>query len=282
MKIFLAVDMEGITGVVHGDQLMAEGRGYASAQKLLMSDVHAVISGIHRVYPDASIRIGDGHATMRNIILEDLPANVDVVVGSARPDNKPLCQLEGLDASFSMMMQIGYHSKAGTPGGLLAHTYIGSLVSVWKLNGREVGEITMNTAIAHSFGVPVCFVSGNSDLADEASSFDEQPEFVATKTVLGPTAAICLPPTRTRQLLADGVERALQRSWRTPQIPASPTTIDVVTHRREQAQRGARCEGIELVGDSTMRATASTAHAAYRMMWKACTMALEEQPIWLQ
>ncbi len=282
MKIFIAVDMEGITGVVHGDQLMAEGRGYAAAQRLLMSDIHAALEGIQRVYPDATVRLGDGHATMRNIVLDELPEYVDVVVGSARPDNKPLCQLEGLDASFDLMFQIGYHSKAGTPRGLLAHTYIGSLVSAWKLNGADVGEITMNTAIANRFGVPVCFVSGNSDLEDEARLLTGSPEFVATKTTLGPTAAICKPPSMTRKLIADGIEKALLRNWSRPLPVSGTTTIEVVTHRREQALRGSRCFGVELVDDLTMRVQSDDLHEAYRMMWQACTMALDEQPVWLQ
>lgn len=282
MKIFIAVDMEGITGVVHGDQLMAEGRGYAGAQRLLMSDIHAALDGIRRVYPDAIVRLGDGHATMRNILLDELPEYVDVVVGSARPDNKPLCQLEGLDASFDMMLQIGYHSKAGTPRGLLAHTYIGSLVSAWKLNGATVGEITMNTAIGNGYSVPMCFVSGNSDLEDEARSLPGSPEFVATKTTLGPTAAICKPPSLTRKLIADGVEKALLRDWQRPSQVSGTTTIDVVTHRREQALRGSRCSGVELVDDRTMRVRSADVHDAYRTMWQACTMALDEQPVWLQ
>lgn len=282
MKIFIALDMEGITGVVHGDQLMADGRGYAAAQRLLMNDLHAAIEGITRVYPDAHIRVGDGHATMRNVILDELPSNVDVMIGSARPENKPLCQLEGLDASFSMMIQVGYHSKAGTPGGLLAHTYIGSLVKSWSLNGREVGEITMNAALAQGFGVPMCFVSGNSDLLDEVRALDPVPEFVATKSVLGPTAAICVPPSLTKKRIADGVETALRRSWTTIDAAAGETTIEVETFRREQAHRGARLHGVELVGDSRMRVTASNVHDAYRCMWHACTMALDEMPVWLQ
>lgn len=282
MKIFLAVDMEGITGVVHHDQLSAEGRGYAAAQRLLMSDIYAVLDGIQRVYPDATVRIGDGHATMRNVIVDDLPPNVELVVGPARPDNKPLCQLEGLDSSFSLMMQIGYHSKAGTPRGLLAHTYVGSLVSSWCLNGDEVGEITMNTAVANSYGVPVCFVSGNSDLESEAASLPGAPVFVSTKTVLGPTAAICLPPSATRIRIREGVEQALRSAWLPVGSHSGDTVLDVTTYRREQAERGARAAGVELIGDRTMRVTSASAAEAFRMMWQACTMALEEQHIWLQ
>ena len=61
MKVFIAVDMEGATGVVHNDQLMPEGCGYAAAQRYLTADVNAVINGILSVDPTADIVVGDGH-----------------------------------------------------------------------------------------------------------------------------------------------------------------------------------------------------------------------------
>jgi D-aminopeptidase len=108
------------------------------------------------------------------------------------------------------------------------------------------------------------------------------PEFVATKSVLGPTAAICMPPSKTRALIADGVERALRRTCERPIVSDAPATIEVATHRREQAARGARVPGVELVGDNVMRVQAATVQDAYRTMWQACTVAMEEQPGWLQ
>ncbi|MBK7032295.1 MAG: M55 family metallopeptidase [Ignavibacteria bacterium] len=102
MKIFIAADMEGATGVVHHDQLMPDGRGYAAAQRLLTGDVNAAIDGVLRVVPNATFVVGDGHGPMRNIILQELHESAELVIGSAKPINKPLCQLEGVDGSFDM------------------------------------------------------------------------------------------------------------------------------------------------------------------------------------
>ncbi|MFN6113824.1 MAG: M55 family metallopeptidase, partial [Bacteroidota bacterium] len=72
MRVFIAVDMEGATGVVHHDQLMPDGRGYAAAQKLLTADVNAVIEGVLLVEPQAEVVVGDGHGIMRNVLLDQL------------------------------------------------------------------------------------------------------------------------------------------------------------------------------------------------------------------
>ena len=44
-------------------------------------------------------------------------------------------------------MLIGYHTRAGTPGGLLSHTWVGALVHEIRLNGRPAGEALLNAAI---------------------------------------------------------------------------------------------------------------------------------------
>ena len=200
--------MEGATGVVHPDQLVPDGRNYTQAQSLLTRDVNAVITGILTVEPAAYICVGDGHATMRNILLEDLHPNAELVCGPATIQNKPLCQLEGISSKFDIAMCIGYHTKAGTPGGLLAHTFVGSLISDLRMNGVSVGEVEVNSAVMSSYGVPLCLIYGNSDLEAEIRAWNDASVFLASKTVLGPTAAICKPPAITQRLLEHGAARA--------------------------------------------------------------------------
>ncbi|MDZ4744750.1 MAG: M55 family metallopeptidase [bacterium] len=295
MKIFIAVDMEGATGIVHHDQLMPGGGGYAAGCSLMTGDVNAAIRGALRADPEATFTVGDGHGVMRNIILEDLHERAELVIGPGKPANKPLVQLEGIDDSYAMAFMVGYHSKAGTPNGLLAHTYIGSLVCNWRLNGRTVGEIEMNAAVLSSFDVPVALITGNSDLESELRDLNLPLEWVSTKRSLGTTAAVCLPPSRTATLIEDAAERAVQKSadkrliWkprdahkraeerRTPK----ECVIEVEMYRREQAERASSAQGITLVNDRTVSCTADTPAEAFRTMWRACTRALDEAPTWL-
>lgn len=280
MKVFIAVDMEGATGVVNPDQLMPDGRGYASAQKLLTHDVLAVIKGIVNVHPDAEIRVGDGHGPMRNVLIEDLPFNVELVVGSGRPENKPLCQLEGIDNTFNAAILVGYHSKAGTYKGLLAHTYIGSLISDLRLQGVSVGEVEMNAAVLGHYGVPMIALIGNAELETELRRFSAETRFVATKTSLGPTAAICRPPSWTAREITSAVSESIAKSNVKP-YNVGKTTIEVDMHRREQCDRACLQPFVTRVSEKTISVSANDAAEAFSLMWRACTATLDESPSWL-
>ena len=41
MNIFISADMEGVTGIVHGDQLMPSGKTYERGRKLMTADINA-------------------------------------------------------------------------------------------------------------------------------------------------------------------------------------------------------------------------------------------------
>ena len=215
MKVFIVVDMEGATGVVHREQLMPGGDGYSAGRKLLTQDVNAVIEGVLEAAPDSTFVVGDGHGIMRNVILEDLHEAAELVIGPAQPENKPLVQCEGVDETFDLAVMVGFHSKAGT-GGLLAHTFVGSTICSLTMNGREVGEAEADAAILGSFGVPVGLVIGNSDLEDEIREWNNDCGFVSTKRTLGPTAAVCKPPTKTRSEISAAAKAMVERHQATP------------------------------------------------------------------
>ena len=45
-KVLVSVDMEGIWGVVNGDQTSSDGRDYGAARKWMAEDVNAVVAGL--------------------------------------------------------------------------------------------------------------------------------------------------------------------------------------------------------------------------------------------
>lgn len=282
MRVFIAVDMEGATGVVHPDQLTPDGRNYTQAQRYLVGDINAVILGILDVYPEARILVGDGHATMRNVLLEELHTSAELVMGAATIANKPLCQLEGVQHGADLAMCIGYHTKAGTQGGLLAHTFIGSLVGELRMNGVAVGEVQANAAVLSSFGVPLALVAGNSDLEQEIRAWTAETMFVSTKQTLGPTAAICKTPSRTAIELRATASDALRSpsSWYLNDIGA--TRFEVDTKMPEQCDRAVQHPHVVRVGMSTFAVEAETAAEAFRLLWSACLTALGELPAWLR
>ena len=77
MKIYISIDMEGITGIVHGEQLGPEGKDYAAGRKLYMHDLQAAIDGAFDAGVE-EILVNDAHGTMRNILIEDLDERMGV------------------------------------------------------------------------------------------------------------------------------------------------------------------------------------------------------------
>lgn len=282
MKIFIAVDMEGATGVVHPDQLTADGRGYQQAQQFLVDDINAVIHGVRRVYPQATFTVGDGHATMRNVLLEKLHPAAELVVGPATSANKPLCQLEGIQFGADLAMCVGYHTMAGTSGGLLAHTFIGSLISDLRMNGQSVGEVEVNAAILGAYGIPLALVAGNSDLETELRRWNTQSIFVSTKTTLGPTAALCKSPQVTSKLLSDAAEKAVRDSQYWYKAPIGATRFEVYTKHPEQTARVLNIDGVEGISESAFAVQGADASQAFMKTWSACLRALGELPVWLR
>lgn len=285
MRIFISADMEGITGIVHRDQLMPDGKTYTAGRKLMTGDVNAAIEGALREAPDATFLVNDGHAIMRNVLLEDLHPAAELIVGPATVENKPLCQTTGVDEDFDLLFLVGHHTMAGTPQGLLSHTWSGAVVRNFTIHGQRVGEIAVNSATAGAFGVPVGLVTGTDKLADEAAAtLPGQPVCVQVKRTLGPTAAICKPPSVTRELIAEGAAEAVRRlrSGRLEAlVPKGPVRMEIETYRREMTSRALRAPNVERTGESSFAATADDAATAAAFMWEAVVRAHDEVGFWL-
>ena len=285
MNVFIGGDMEGITGVVHRDQLTPEGHGWQAARRLYTADINAAIMGVLDEHPDARIRVADGHGTMRNILIEELHEAAELVTGGANVRNRPLCQMEGIDDSFDLALLVGFHSKSGS-GGLLHHTYVGVNIRNFLVNGKALGEIAINAMVLGSFGVPVGLVTGSSDLADEVKSdLAGHVEFVATKQTIGPTAAICLPAKRTAPLIREGARTAVRRfhagELALPAVPADGFLMEVETYRREMTEQALLVPGVERSGECSFRARGARAADVFRTMWHGVVRGLDQESAWL-
>ena len=118
MKLYIEADMEGATGITHADQLLESGgQRYWKGCKLLTDDLNAVIKGAVSEGVTEVI-VSEGHANMRNILVEDLHPAARVIRGPAKWKSKPLCQVAALPGDADLGMFVGFHTRAGTPGGL--------------------------------------------------------------------------------------------------------------------------------------------------------------------
>jgi D-amino peptidase len=286
MKLFICADMEGATGIVHRDQLVPEGgAAYAAGCRLLTADIAAAIEGAVAAGV-TEVVVSEGHAHMRNVNLEDLPAEARLVRGPALWTNKPLCQIAALDTSFDLAFFIGFHSRAGTPRGLLSHTWAGAIVHEITVNGEVFGETAINAAICGDVGVAVGLVAGADDVLAEATALLPAIETVETKQALGFNIAACLGPKATGPMLRAAAGRAVERAKRGALQPLhiqGPVVAELETHRREMADRMVlAAPNLQRIGERRVRIETMTASEALSGLWRGIAEAFHEPSAWLR
>ena len=285
MKLFIVADMEGATGVTHRDQLdESGGERFRAGCRMLTSDINAVVEGAVSEGV-TEVTISEGHANMRNVLVEELHPAARVVSGPAQWAQKPLCQVAGLTEEMDLGMFVGFHSRAGTKNGLLAHTWAGAVVHKLSINGQEAGETLINAALLGEAGVPVSLVCGGDDLAREAKADLGDVEVAVVKETLGVQLAACWGPKRTVPLLRDAAARAVRRHKSgdfSPKLLATPTKIDIEVKDDAMAARMALVPGVFEVGRRQVRLEAPTVTEALSLAWRAISEVFHRPDDWLK
>ena len=224
MKVFISVDMEGISSIVDGSETGRDKGEYEKGRTLMTADVNATIDGILEAAPGAEIVVSDAHGGMRNIRPEELNKAAALVRGTP----KPLTQMAGIDETFDAAMFVGYHSKKGTQHGILSHTISGRTIESVTVNGVEVGETGINSRIAGHFGVPLVFLAGDQATAREAKEASPKVEVAVVKEAIGRTSAKILHPEVARELIKETAAKALKGGVKAEPIKVeSPVEIVV-------------------------------------------------------
>ena len=263
MRVYVSVDMEGISGVVHWKQTSPgkDAEDYEQCRRLMASDTNAAVEGALAAGATAVV-VNDAHGAMRNVLLTELDPRVELVSGSP----KPLSMVEGLDSTFHAVFLIGYHSRAGTPG-ILNHTYSSVVLVDCRFNGQPVGELGLNAAVAGQLGVPVVLVTGDDVLVAEARALLGDVQTVTVKQAVGRYAGRCLHPNRTGQMIRMAAQDALSNRQRANlYCPALPLKVDLEFHDTGQADGACLLPMLERTGSRTVSFTASDPVWAYRII----------------
>lgn len=249
-RIYISVDMEGIWGVVHSNQVSTDSPEYSAARRWMVEDVNAVINGLFEAGVQ-EIVVNDSHGSMRNILAHELNPKVSLISGSP----KPLSMMEGLNGSFSGVIFIGYHAQAGSPASILDHTISGAAVYSIKINGEEMPELGINAAIAGYYRVPVIMLSGDAETCRQAKRIlGENLVTVPVKEGFGRTAAQLLPREIALKKLVEGAKEAVAKlATFKPYLPASPYDFELCLHNSNQAELGAMIPQVKRVDARTLK-----------------------------
>ena len=259
-KVYISVDMEGISGVSGDDQTSAGAAEYGRARKLMGEDANAAIRGAFAAGA-TQVLVNDSHGGQRNLLPEDLDPRASLISHSF----KRYGMMEGLDETFDAVVFVGYHAKADAPRGLFAHTGSG-VVRDLQINGRSVGEGGMNAALAAWYGVPVVAVSGDDVAVAEIKDVVPSIRGVVVKRAINVRAVELMPLARARAAIEEGVKAGVSSATKTaPQRQASYriqmqyrnfTFPEVLTAFRE----------IESIAPDTVAFTRPTMPEAYRLI----------------
>jgi len=203
-KYMVRCDIEGVTGVVSFEQAEPGKPEFEFGLRMFMCDLMALLEGLNAGGAD-EIVIYDEHYYGRNIDMEELPANTTAICGKPpyRPD-----WAGGLDESFAGVIVLGFHSKFGTPNGLLHHTYELDIRDL-RLNGVSIGEIGMEAAIAGDYGVPMVMVTADSAGVAEAEALLPGTLGVVVKESLGETGGLCYPVAVTCERILSAAQQVV-------------------------------------------------------------------------
>jgi D-amino peptidase len=280
VNIYMSVDMEGITGIVHRDMLSQEAKDYDRGRRLMTADAVAAVEGLAQAGA-TYVLVNDGHGPMRNLLFEEFRSPAVLLTGTA--DSKDHCQVEAADSRhFDAAVFIGYHAMAKTPKAIAPHTIAGVAVSELRIDGRAHGETGLNAAVLGSLGIPVIMISGDTTLVKEARAFlGDEIETVAVKEAVGTAAAICRPQDQTLPDIRDTAKRALANLGEVKPYNPSEFKLEVDFYNVPQCDRAARIAGIERTGHSTILVTGGSPWEKYQVLWSALRAALTPPQSWL-
>jgi D-amino peptidase len=262
MKILIAADMEGITGVTNWDQVDPNHAEYPRYRRLMTGDVNAAVRGVCEAGVK-DILVTDGHDRGTNILIEDLDPCAYLISG----DYSPLAMVQGIDQGINGLIFVGYHARSGSQNAILDHTWSSRrLANLW-LNDILVGEYGLNGAVAGHFKVPVLMLTGDQTACAQASELLGQIETVVVKTAISRMAAECLPPQITEERIQTAAIQAVKRLQAgeapKPFIVSTPVHVTIDFNSSDQADQASILPGSKRLDGRRLTFTSDDMLSAY-------------------
>ncbi|GHF29965.1 peptide ABC transporter [Deinococcus metalli] len=282
MKVVISVDMEGVCGVSSWVQVsppefggLVSSAEYERARERMTLEAAAAAQGALDGGA-ADVLVNDSHDTMRNLIPELLPDGVRFTSGN----DKPLSMVQGVqDSGVGALLFVGYHARAGSMRGPLAHTWNGFLRDV-RVNGVSTGEYGLNALVAGHYGVPVVFACGDDVAMSEITAeLGPQVVTVAVKEGLSSFAAAHLHPREAQRRIREGAAQGVRAAGHaTPYTTVWPASAQLSFNHQARADACERVPGVTRVDAVTVGWSSPDAYhlfQTFRMLAKVGEVRLD-------
>jgi D-amino peptidase len=210
MKVFLSVDMEGISGLVRWMDVSPQGIDFERNRRLMTLDANAAIAGAFEAgASEVVVEENHGVEDLCVLLTEEIDPRCSVVRGAGRPGPTTMA---ALDESVDVVFLVGHHAAAGTWPGIMAHTVSGGRFKTVRIGGARVGEPDLFAIRAGEVGAAVGLVTGDQMVIEELRKRVPEVESVQVKRALGRQAGELIPPPRAREAIQSGARRAVERA----------------------------------------------------------------------
>jgi D-amino peptidase len=267
-KVFITIDMEGITGVVDWNHVGGDSGEYEHYRKLMVEDLNAAIEGALAAGAK-EIVVSDSHGRMRNLHPWEVNEAAYLIRGSPKPNS----MMAGISEEFDAALFVGYHAMRGTENAILCHTYTLGVMAAY-VNGVQMGEFGLNASLAGFYGVPAVFIAGDNAVTLEAKNLVPNIHSAVVKWGAGRYAAKCLPPKKTTALIRKTVTEALENAGGIEPLKVEePVEIKVELSTANGADSASFLPYIERLDGRTVRVEFDDYPSALRGFFGAIFMA---------
>lgn len=242
--VFLITDAEGVGGVCRQDQTDPKD---AEMRQLLTGEINAAVDGFLAGGADEVI-VWDGHDGSQTLSTTTIHPRAKLIMGGLGPGMS-------FERGYSAVAFIGQHSKGNVRGGIMAHSYSSLGIQNMLVNGKPVGEIDVNSAIAGHFGIPVVFLSGDKAAVRELLEIVPTAVTAEVKEGLGRYTCISLSAQSARDLIRQKATEAARKIGAIqPYKITGPVTLQIEYTTRNSLPIGADAgPGRQIIDDRTIR-----------------------------
>lgn len=233
MNLYISCDMEGTAGVCAWEQVDARTPhpDYALYRVWMNREVRAAIDGA-REAGATGVTVNDSHGPMRNLLFDELPADVRVISGN----RKPFSMAQGGDQGFGGAFFTGYHGAIGDADAVLGHTYSPGVIYDVRINGVRCSEATLNAAYLGHYSVPLLLITGDRTTVEGVRAQMPWVTGAIVKESIGNFAADSLSPLAAQKIIRESARTAIANAGNAKLfVFEAPIAMELTLARVEQA-----------------------------------------------
>lgn len=261
MKVYIVSDIEGSCNYTSHEEGASGTPLYDYFRRQMSLETSSACKGVLK--HGGEVLVHDAHLNARNIDPTLLPREVRLMRCAG---GDPYAMLSGIqNDKYDAVMMTGFHSGAGSVGSAVSHTFNFKTTSIF-LNGMRLSEFLYNAYSAAYLGIPVPFISGDSEICSFAKQLIPSITTVEAVTGIG-AGSVSRHPDIVCEEIEAKVYEALNGDWKSCIAPL-PKEFTMTINFKEHQDADYKCyyPGIRRISDASLEFTHTDWYEMLRMV----------------